>query len=233
MRVLTVLASLVVLIFAQVSEVRGQAVRPVPGAKTSLIGRNGPLSLQEVDVHIEIDGLIARTTLTLTVHNNATVRNEGTLLFEVPPGATVSAYALNVSGTIVDGVAVERERARQSYSAEVARRVDPGLVLEPTGEETGFTSTTTPIGGLLFTDCHDGYGPQEYCLRQKVPGRYVMRVRVASTVLARTPTTVQATIVTDFGRATEKRRLVSMMLNNGADTVELGSLTISRDGGKQ
>ena len=52
----------------------------------------------------------------------------GNLVFPLPEGATVTGYGLDINGQIVDGVAVEKERARIIYESEIHKRVDPGLV---------------------------------------------------------------------------------------------------------
>ena len=69
MRVLPVLALVVPILAGLTSATRCRA-----GA--ALRGTSAPVSLSQVDVHVDIDGLVARTTLTLTIQNNGNTRTE-------------------------------------------------------------------------------------------------------------------------------------------------------------
>ena len=43
-------------------------------------------------------------------------------------GATVSGYALDVNGAMVDGVVVDKDKGRQVFEKEARKGVDPGLI---------------------------------------------------------------------------------------------------------
>ncbi len=87
-----------------------------------------PLQITTADIDVRIVGHLAETRLTLTFFNpNARVM-EGDLYFPLPKGAVVSGYALDINGVLVDGVVVERQKARQVFEAEVRKGIDPGLV---------------------------------------------------------------------------------------------------------
>ena len=43
------------------------------------------------------------------------VNMEGDLYFPLPEGATVSGYALDIEGRMIDGVAVEKHKGRQVF----------------------------------------------------------------------------------------------------------------------
>jgi hypothetical protein len=90
-----------------------------------------------------VDGALAQTTLTLTFANDANRILEGELLFPLPEGSTVSGYGLDVNGQMVDGVAVEKEHARQSYEQEVHKGIDPGLLEHVAGNN--FRTRVYPI----------------------------------------------------------------------------------------
>ncbi|MCL2640170.1 MAG: DUF2135 domain-containing protein [Phycisphaerales bacterium] len=96
----------------------------------------GAVSLEVVRVEAVVDGPLARTSMTLTFRNNLGRVLEGELEFPLPQGATVSGYALDVpigSGNLVDGVPIEKERARQIFETEVRRGIDPGIVEQTRG----------------------------------------------------------------------------------------------------
>lgn len=104
---------------------------------------NHPLSLSRADVAVLVDGAVARTTLTLTFSNDANRVLEGELTFPLPEGASVSGYGLDVNGQMVDGVAVEKQKARQSYEREVHMGIDPGLLEHVAGNN--FRTRVYPI----------------------------------------------------------------------------------------
>ena len=86
-----------------------------------------PIQVSEVDIEAEIDGILAETQVTLRLRNpNARVL-EGELCFPLPAGATVSGYALDINGQMVDGVIVEKEKARAVFDEVVRQGVDPGM----------------------------------------------------------------------------------------------------------
>jgi Flp pilus assembly protein TadD len=107
-------------------------IRPRPLPPPVLMVRRGrrsvPLTLTRVDVRATIIGHLAETQMTMTFYNPNNRSLEGDLYFPLPEGSTVSGYALDVNGRMVDGVVVGKDRARQVFETEVRKGVDPGLV---------------------------------------------------------------------------------------------------------
>lgn len=87
-----------------------------------------PVRLKSLQAQVRIYGYLAETSMTLTFENPNSRTLEGELYFPLPDGAVVSGYALDIDGEMVDGVAVEKEKAREVFETEVRRGVDPGLV---------------------------------------------------------------------------------------------------------
>lgn len=87
-----------------------------------------PIVLEKLDIDVSIRGLLAETTMTMTFYNTQTRVLEGELLFPLPEGATISGYALDINGSLMDGVIVEKHEARIAFEKEVRKGVDPGLV---------------------------------------------------------------------------------------------------------
>ncbi|MCC6621399.1 MAG: DUF2135 domain-containing protein [Deltaproteobacteria bacterium] len=81
-----------------------------------------------VDIAVRIVGRLAETRMTLTFGNPHGRAMAGDLYLPLPERATVSGYALDVAGRMVDGVVVEKEEARRIFEIEVRKGVDPGLV---------------------------------------------------------------------------------------------------------
>ncbi len=89
---------------------------------------NQPITLDEVAIEVRMHGFIARTRIDMRFHNpNARVM-EGEFVFPLGPGQTVSGYALDVDGTMREGVVVPKETARVAFEETSRQRIDPGLV---------------------------------------------------------------------------------------------------------
>lgn len=99
-------------------------------------------------------------------------------------------------------------------------------VVEPTGERAFYSHNRTTIGGLVSKDFTDGYGPEEYLLRKAMPGMYKVEINYfgsrAATIQG--PVTVQAEVITHFGRPNEKRRSLTLRLTEKKETFELGQI---------
>jgi len=90
--------------------------------------RLAPLTISKADVEVRIVGFVAETRMTLVFHNPHGRALAGDLYFPLPPGATVSGYALDVNGAMVDGVVVDKDKGRQVFEKEARQGVDPGLL---------------------------------------------------------------------------------------------------------
>ena len=101
---------------------------PPPTLMVRMNDKSVPLKLAGVDVDVQIVGHLAQTRMTMTFYNPNSRRFAGDLYFPLPEGATVSGYALDIEGRMVDGVVVPKDKARQVFEAEVRKGIDPGLV---------------------------------------------------------------------------------------------------------
>lgn len=101
-------------------------------------------------------------------------------------------------------------------------------VVEPSGERCYYSHALTSVGGAITRDFTQGYGPEVYATRRALPGRYKVQTNFfGSGAQSLTgPTTVQATVITDFGRPSEKRRALTLRLKERKDVVEVGEVTI-------
>jgi len=89
---------------------------------------NERLFLSKVTVDVQIYGFLAETRMTMTYRNRYNRVLAGNLYFPLPEGATISGYALDINGVMVDGVVVEKEKGRVVFEKIVRRGIDPGLV---------------------------------------------------------------------------------------------------------
>ncbi len=103
-------------------------------------------------------------------------------------------------------------------------------VTEPTGEKCDYFHNRTAIGGHLSNDFTQGYGPEEYLLRRNVPGSYRIQSNYYGTHQQKLTdgTTVQATVITDWGKRTEKRRYLTLRLTTAKETVTIGTVVQQR-----
>lgn len=116
----------VVMILSSVLPLTAQSSRPALRIKG--YGYFQPLLLTKLGVEVKITGLIAETKMTMTFYNTNCTVLEGELIFPLPQGATVSGYALDINGVLVDGVVVEKEKGRVVFEKIVRQGIDPGLV---------------------------------------------------------------------------------------------------------
>lgn len=96
--------------------------------KVQLRQSEEPVRLKSLQAQVRIYGYLAETSMTLIFENPNSRTLEGELYFPLPDGAVISGYALDIDGEMVDGVAVEKQKAREVFETEVRRGVDPGLV---------------------------------------------------------------------------------------------------------
>lgn len=100
-------------------------------------------------------------------------------------------------------------------------------VTEPSGEKCFYSHNRTVIGGLLSRDYTAGYGPEEYCLRHAMPGKYLIQANFFGSRQQELtgPASVQATIITHFGRPTEKRQAITIRLTDVNQVIDIGVIT--------
>lgn len=91
------------------------------------------LTMTRIQADVRVHDMLAETKVTMTFGNHLSRPVAADLYFPLPEGAVVSGYALDINGVMVDGVAVEREKARVVFEQEVRKGVDPGLVEKVSG----------------------------------------------------------------------------------------------------
>ncbi len=100
-------------------------------------------------------------------------------------------------------------------------------VMEPGGEEAYYAHNRTARGGIVSADITDGYGPEEYLIRKAPTGAYAISTNYygsrQQTVVG--PATVTATVFTNWGRANEERRVLTIRLDKEKEKIEIGKIT--------
>ena len=76
------------------------------------------------DIHHQV----ASVTVTTEFYNSSGTSIEGTFVFPLPSGATVSTFSLEIDGEQVAGEVLEAGKARQIYEDIVRKALDPALL---------------------------------------------------------------------------------------------------------
>lgn len=113
-------------------------------APVSLTASDGTgLKLVKLQARGVVQDPLAFTELTLTFQNPLDRVLEGQFKVTLPPGATVSRFAMKLDGRWQEGEVVERQAARRAYEDFLHRRQDPALLEQSGGNE--FTAKVFPI----------------------------------------------------------------------------------------
>ncbi|MEO6523071.1 MAG: VIT domain-containing protein [Mucilaginibacter sp.] len=89
---------------------------------------NNGVKLQQLKIDVAIYGNISRTTWQMTFVNSTSRILEGTLMFPLKDGVSVSRYALDINGKMREAVPVDRGKGAVVFESIERRRVDPGLL---------------------------------------------------------------------------------------------------------
>ena len=121
-------------IIASALAVNAQIFPPLPPVMVKLSDQSLlPIEISEAEITANINGVIAQTEMTLKFFNPNHQILEGELSFPLPPEAFVSGYALDVNGQMVDGVIVEKTKARVVFEEITRQGIDPGLAEQSAG----------------------------------------------------------------------------------------------------
>jgi Ca-activated chloride channel family protein len=109
------------------------------------------LSLEEMTVNMVIDNGDAHVSVMQIFRNHSAAIEEGTYIFSLPTGSTVSDFATWDGPVRIPAVILERKRAEEIYEQAKSQAIDPGLLEagERDGsdekEDSDFTAKIVPI----------------------------------------------------------------------------------------
>ena len=89
---------------------------------------NNGVTLKELKIEVAVYGNISRTTWQMVFYNTTQRLLEGTLMFPLKDGVSVSRYALDINGHMREAVPVDRGKGTVVFEAVERRRIDPGLL---------------------------------------------------------------------------------------------------------
>jgi Ca-activated chloride channel family protein len=101
------------------------------------------LTIKYHHVTVTIEDQVATTHVDQVFVNEADFEVEGTYIFPLPEGASISQFAMWVDGEKLEGQVLDRDEARRIYEDIVRRRKDPAL-LEYVGRDA-FQASIYPI----------------------------------------------------------------------------------------
>lgn len=101
-------------------------------------------------------------------------------------------------------------------------------VTDPRGEKCLYNNRNTKIGGHLSCDLTGGYGPEEFLLKQAVPGEYKVAVNYFGDRQQRLAgaTTIYVDLYTNYGKPNEQKQSVILKVEATKQVLEVGSLKI-------
>lgn len=91
------------------------------------------LQLTHLGVTVDIVGNLAVTTYYMKFYNALGRTLEGTLVFPLAEGQSVSGFSMDVNGKMREAVIVEKELGRVAYETTIRRQIDPGLLEKTQG----------------------------------------------------------------------------------------------------
>jgi tetratricopeptide (TPR) repeat protein len=158
----------------------------------------------------------------------------------------IEAIALTKANRILAKASTSNLQLANPFDPRLAKLLDPDLrivmtwdtdntdidlhVTEPTGETCLYSHNRTTIGGALSKDFTQGYGPEEYMLKKLMPGEYKIQAHFFGSRDQKLigPTTVQATVITHYGRPDEKRQAITLRLTDPKEMVEIGTVKLGQ-----
>lgn len=119
-------------------------IRPIPLPRPTPVPVQ-PLSLKSQNVKMEAVNGALKVQVEQVFYNPNSRPMEGTYLFPLPAGATVSSFRLLIDKEPVEGKILSIEEARRVYESYVRRNIDPAI-LEWVGRNA-FQANVFPIPG--------------------------------------------------------------------------------------
>jgi len=123
---------------------RTRAVVLPANCPVSLTNPDGQaLNLEKYDLRVAVHGPLSLVEMEMTFRNPANRQMEGRFQYLLPPGATISRFAKEVNGKLMEGEVVERLRAQAIYTQILHTMRDPALLEMDQGNR--FSARVFPI----------------------------------------------------------------------------------------
>jgi Ca-activated chloride channel family protein len=99
-------------------------------------------------------------------------------------------------------------------------------VTEPSGEKAFYGHTATTTGGAFGRDFTRGYGPEEYLVHRAMQGPFRVQVNYYGNTqqIIAGATTIQVTIIKNYGRPDEERKEVTRRLKEKQEVLDIAEV---------
>ena len=103
-------------------------------------------------------------------------------------------------------------------------------VTDPDGEKCFYQNKVTANGGHMSRDFTQGYGPEEFCIKEAPEGTYKIEANYYGTSSQKMlqPVIVQAEVFTNFGRKNQKREALTLQLDSVKGVFTIGTITFKK-----
>ena len=138
------LLSLCVLALLSIFIIRPHAEVSIPNGPVSLTNPDGQsMILERYNLRVAVNGPLSLTEMEMVFRNPENRVMEGRFLYMLPPGATISRFAKDVNGKLMEGEVVEKLRAQSIYT-EILQSMRVPALLE-TDQGNRFSARVFPI----------------------------------------------------------------------------------------
>jgi tetratricopeptide (TPR) repeat protein len=99
-------------------------------------------------------------------------------------------------------------------------------IIEPGGEECSYQNHNTKNGGRLSEDFTQGYGPEEYQIKQAKKGKYAIQVKYYGDRYQKqqVPSFIKLTVYKNFGRPDQSVTIENLIMDYQTGMVEIGQV---------
>lgn len=103
-------------------------------------------------------------------------------------------------------------------------------VTDPNGERAYYGNRLTRQGGRMSADLTSGYGPEEFMLKQAIPGKYKVEANYFGNrqQLVSGSVTLRLALITGFGKPKASEQSVILRLKDRQETVLVGEFEVGR-----
>ena len=107
------------------------------------------LALVKYDLRAAVHGALSLVEMEMTFRNPESRQMEGRFTYTLPPGATISRFAKEVNGKLMEGEVVERMRAQAIYTEILHTMRDPALLESDQGNRFSARVFPVPANGTV------------------------------------------------------------------------------------
>ncbi len=101
-------------------------------------------------------------------------------------------------------------------------------VTDPFGERCSYKNSDTYIGGRISEDATEGYGPEEFTIKDGVPGEYLIEADFYGSTEqgAQIPPILSIVIIQNFSRPSETRKTVTLRIEEEEVSLKIATATL-------